>query len=186
LCDEHELLLLFDEVQCGMGRSGHYFAYQAYGVEPDAMSLAKALGNGFPIGAFVIQRRWEDVLGPGDHASTFGGSPLACAAGVAGMHTLEADGVLDNCRRMAALLRGGLEELATRHESVCEVRGLGLLLGVELDRAVAPVLTAAADRGVLLLSAGENVLRLLPPLTVTEADVTRVVSLLDELLGGLD
>jgi len=183
LCDERNLLLLFDEVQCGMGRTGDWFACQHYGVEPDAMSMAKALGNGFPLGAFEVQRQYDEVLVPGTHASTFGGTPLACAAGVAVFETMVAGNVLENCRQMSALLQQKLGGLQEKHACIKEVRGVGLMIGLELDRAVKDVLGAARDRGLLVLTAGENVVRLMPPLTVKAEEIERAVAVLDEVLG---
>ena len=183
LCDANNLLLLFDEVQCGMGRTGNAFAYQHYGVEPDAMSLAKALGNGFPLGAFEVNARFENVLPPGTHASTFGGTALACAAGIAVFETWEQDDVLANCGRMSACLRGKLEELRKRHSCIRDIRGVGLMIGIELDRPVKDLLAAACGRGLLALSAGESVLRLLPPLTVTAEEIDFAVDVLDQVLA---
>ena len=182
LCDAQGLLLMFDEVQCGMGRTGHLFAYQSYGVTPDAMSMAKALGNGFPIGAFEVQRQFADVFQPGTHASTFGGTPLACAAAIAVLETFAAENVLENCRSSGALLMRRLGELRDRHATVRDVRGLGLMVGVELQDSVAPVMAAARERGLLVLNAGDTVLRLLPPLTVKPREVELAVRRLDQAL----
>lgn len=180
LCDERNLLLLFDEVQCGMGRTGQFFAHQHFGVEPDAMSMAKALGNGFPIGAFEVQRKHEAVLPPSSHASTFGGTPLACAAGIAVFETFAADGVLENCREMSALLWAKLGQLQQTHSCIRQVRGLGLMIGLVLDVPVKGIITAARERGLLVLSAGDSVLRLLPPLTVKPDEVQTAIGILDE------
>lgn len=183
LCDDHKLLLLLDEVQCGMGRTGQYFGYQNYGVEPDAMSMAKALANGFPIGAFEVQQKFKDLLPPGTHASTFGGNPLACAAGIAVFETFEKDNVLDNCRRMGARLCGKLQELKLRHPGIKEVRGLGLMVGVDLGQPVGDLVKAAREAGLLILSAGETVLRIMPPLTVQDEEIDLAVSLIDSVLA---
>jgi len=183
LCDRHGILLLFDEVQCGMGRTGRWFAGQHYGVTPDAMSLAKALGNGFPIGAFVVARKHEAVLGAGSHATTFGGTALACAAARAVLAAMEAEEVLFNTQRVGAHFQGGLLGLARRHAGIREVRGVGLMLGMELDRPVAPVAKRCQERGLLVLTAGEKVLRFLPPLTVTPELVDEALAILDQALG---
>lgn len=183
LCDERGLLLLLDEVQCGMGRTGEYFAYQHYGIEPDAMSMAKALGNGFPIGAFEVRQTLKDVLPPGTHASTFGGNALACAAGIAVFETFEQDAVLENCRRMGAWLRRELEALGRRHTCVREIRGLGLMLGIDVGRPVGELVALARNKGLLILPAGETILRLLPPLTIQEEEAARAVHILDEVLA---
>jgi predicted acetylornithine/succinylornithine family transaminase len=182
LCDQRNILLLFDEVQCGMGRTGHFFAHQAYGVEPDAMAMAKALANGFPLGAFEVQKKHQDVLSPGTHASTFGGNPLACAAGIAVFEAFEQLDVLDNCRRMASLLWEKLGELQARHPAIAGIRGAGLMVGVVLNQPVADLVAAARNEKLLVLSAGENVLRLLPPLTLEESDVQKAVAILDQVL----
>lgn len=188
LCTERGVLLLFDEVQCGMGRCGEFFAHQIYNVEPDAMSMAKALGNGFPIGAFTVQRQWEGILTPGSHASTFGGTPLACAAGLAVFAAMAQPDFLPHCRKMAAILRDGLENLKKQHNCVEDVRGLGLMLGLVMKQKAAPAVTAAAEQGLLVLTAGEeqNVLRLLPPLIITETEINQAVSRLHTALGACD
>jgi predicted acetylornithine/succinylornithine family transaminase len=184
LCDRRNLLLLFDEVQCGMGRTGTCFAYQQYGVEPDAMSMAKALGNGVPIGAFEVQAKYDQVLTPGTHASTFGGTPLACAAGIAVFEAFDQEGVLANCQRMAAYFRERLAVLKAKHSRVREVRGLGLLIGVDLAGPVKDIVQHCREHGLLVLSAGETVLRILPPLTVTAAEIDEAVTVLDGALGA--
>ncbi len=182
LCDENDLLLLFDEVQCGMGRTGHFFAHQHYGIEPDAMSMAKALGNGMPMGAFEVQAQYHDILPPGTHATTFGGTPLACAAGVAVFETFEAENVLENCTKMSARLWNKLRELKQKHACIKEIRGMGLMIGIDLDVPVKDIRTAAANRGLLILTAGETVLRLLPPLTVQPDEIDLAADILDKVL----
>jgi predicted acetylornithine/succinylornithine family transaminase len=184
LCDCRSLLLLCDEVQCGMGRTGTCFAYQQYGIEPDGMSMAKALGNGVPIGAFEVQSKYDQVLTPGTHASTFGGTPLACAAGIAVFEAFAQDGVLDNCRQMAVQFREQLTRLQAKHRSMRAVRGLGLMIGVDLAIPVKDVVRQCRDSGLLVLSAGETVLRILPPLTVTAAELAEAVGILDAALGA--
>ena len=184
LCDKYELLLLFDEVQSGMGRTGEYFAYQTYGIEPDAMSLAKALGNGFPIGAFEIQRKWAEILGKGSHASTFGGSPLACAAAIRVLEIFENEDILSNCRKIGDYLKQELIGLSSNCHSIQDVRGMGLILGIEFDRPVESLLKAAAQHGLLILSAGENVIRLLPPLTITRSEIEKGLSILKKIILG--
>ena len=183
LCDQQGVLLLFDEVQTGIGRTGHYFAHQHYEVTPDAMSMAKALGNGIPIGAFEIGRKWEDVLGPGSHASTFGGNPLACAAGLAVFQVIEDEDLIFNCRKMGEHLKGALLRLAKKHAGIKQVRGLGLMLGVQVEGEPGPVVARAAENGLLLLPAGDNVVRLYPPLNVTSDELDAGVEILDRTLG---
>lgn len=186
LCDKNGILLLFDEVQCGMGRSGQLFAWQTYGVQPDALSIAKAFGNGFPIAGIIAARKYADVLTPGTHASTFGGTPLACAAACAVIDTLLNGGVLENCRRQSAFLINELNKLKGKRKSVVEVRGRGLLIGVELTRSAIPLLPLLRKQGLIALVAGENVLRLLPPLTVTEAQCKRAVKMIDKALAEFE
>jgi predicted acetylornithine/succinylornithine family transaminase len=183
LCDEQDLLLLFDEVQCGMGRTGHMFAYQSYGVVPDGMSMAKALGNGFPIGAFEVQEKYEGTLPPGTHASTFGGTPLACAAGIAVFEAFAEEHVLDNVQRVGEHLLQALNGLCAKFPAVKSVRGAGLMLGVVVEGDLKPVLAKAKEAGLLVLTAGENVLRLLPPLTITIEQADQAVAILEEALA---
>jgi predicted acetylornithine/succinylornithine family transaminase len=184
LCDKHGVLLIFDEVQCGMGRTGSLFACQHYDVVPDAMSMAKALGNGFPIGAFAVQRQWEDVLTPGTHATTFGGTPLACAAALAVVETMD-DDFLANVRQSAEHFTAGLQSMADKYPKIKEVRGVGLLIGMLVDGTAAPVVNAAAEKGLLILSAGADVVRFLPPLTATTAELDEALSIIDAAIGGL-
>ena len=183
LCDEKGIQLLFDEVQCGMGRTGTLFAWQNYGVMPDALSLAKALGNGYPIAAVVAQRKLENVLTPGTHASTFGGTPLACAAACAVIDTLTEGGVLENCRKMGEYLLKRLMELKAKYSCIQDVRGKGLMLGVVLDFPATELLGPLREKGFLALSAGETVLRLVPPLIITEKDCDQAVSCIDAALA---
>ncbi|MFO7821407.1 MAG: aspartate aminotransferase family protein [Lentisphaeria bacterium] len=183
ICDEHNILLMLDEVQCGMGRTGEYFAYQRYGIEPDAMAMAKALANGFPIGAFEVKVEHADVLPPGTHATTFGGSPLACAAGIAVFETFEEETVLDNCQRMAALIWEQLHKLSEQSEAIKEVRGMGLMIGIDINGDAKEVLLKAREQGLLILTAGESVVRLLPPLTVQEEEANKAMAVLKDILG---
>jgi predicted acetylornithine/succinylornithine family transaminase len=185
LCDKHGILLMFDEVQCGMGRTGTFFAWQEYGVRPDALSMAKALGNGFPIGAFMVRRELGNVLGPGTHASTFGGTPLACAAAIAVLDTYDSENILENCVRQGAYLMTELAKFAKKYSCVKEVRGKGLLIGVVLDRPANELKKIAESKGLLVLTAGETVLRLLPPLNVGRQEADEALHILDESLKQL-
>lgn len=168
-------LLCLDEIQCGLGRSGTFFAFEPAGVEPDLVTLAKGLANGLPIGALLSR---VDGFSPGDHGSTFGGNPVACAAACAVLDTID-DALLASVRASSAALVAGLAALP----GVLEVRGAGLLLGVELDRPVAGVVAAAREAGLLVLSAGENVLRLTPPLTIGDPEVAAALTALKEALA---
>ena len=184
ICREKGALLIFDEIQTGMGRTGRLFAYEHFGVSPDIMSLAKALGNGLPIGAMLSTEALSSAFGPGSHASTFGGTPLVTAVAKAVLSSLLNDGWLDHCRNMGTYFRARLEELKARHACIKEVRGLGLIIGVELDRPGAPVLEALVQRGFLINCAQEKVLRFVPPLVVTKKEIDQLIEALDSVLGG--
>lgn len=181
-CDENGILLLFDEVQCGMGRTTKLFAYQHYDVEPDAMAMAKALANGFPLGAFEVRQKYAATLPPGTHATTFGGSPLACAAGIAVFEALEQDNILARAESAAAHLWERLEQLKEKHTCIKQVRGLGLMIGIVIDGDAAAVVKAAREKGLVVLTAGEGVLRLLPPLIVSEQEIDQAVGILHEVI----
>lgn len=182
LCDAHGILLLFDEVQCGMGRTGEWFAYQTYGVTPDAMSLAKGIANGFPMGAFIVDRKHEGVLGVSSHATTFGGTALACAAAIAVCEVIEREDILFNVRKMGEHLKGGLVQIARHRTDIVDVRGRGLMVGVEFDRPVADIVAGCTARGLIILTAGTHVLRLLPALNVTPQDVDRALATLKTVI----
>jgi acetylornithine/N-succinyldiaminopimelate aminotransferase len=178
LADAHGALLVYDEVQCGLGRTGHFFAWQAAGVKPDAVTLAKALANGLPIGALLVCEDAPAGFVPGDHGSTFGGNPVACAAACAVVETLT-DELLADVARKGAWLAATLEKLP----SVVEVRGAGLMLGVETDSVAAPLATEALERGLVVGTAGERVLRLTPPLTITDEELEHALAILEEVLA---
>jgi len=186
-CDEKDILLLCDEVQCGMGRLGTRFAFQSFGVQPDVISMAKAIANGYPMGGFIVRRKYADIFTVGNHASTFGGTPLACAAALAVQEAFDKDGVLENCRREGAYLMERLSEVGKKFPCVQGVRGRGLMIGVVLDQPAGPVQALALKRRLVTLTAGENVLRLLPPLVITRADsdaaVERIADALAEFCG---
>lgn len=185
LCVERGLLLIFDEVQCGLGRTGKLFAYQNYGVEPDIITLAKALAGGFPIGALLAREEVAAAFQPGDHASTFGGNPLACAAGLAVMETMLKEGFLEKVAANGAYFKKRLEELASRYPFVKEVRGMGFLLGMELSMEGAGIVTRCHEKGLLINCVNGNVLRFIPPLIVERAEIDRAVEILDEVLGKI-
>lgn len=170
LCDEKDLLLLCDEVQCGMGRLGTRFAYQRFGVEPDVISMAKAIANGFPMGAIIAGKKCADILTVGNHASTFGGTPLACAAALAVQEAFDKDGVLENCRNEGEFLIRKLTEITKKYAFVKTVRGMGLMIGVVLDRPAGGLASLLLEDRMVALTAGENVLRLVPPLTITRRE----------------
>ena len=175
LADEHGALLILDEVQTGVGRSGAFFAWERYDVRPDAVTLAKGLANGLPVGALLVSDDAPTGFEPGDHASTFGGNPVACAAGCAVLDTID-DALLAHVRAISDELSAGLARFG-------EVRGLGLLLAVELDQPAAPVVEAALQHGLVIGSAGPNTLRLTPPLTLTSTEAAIAIDLLTEVLA---
>jgi acetylornithine/N-succinyldiaminopimelate aminotransferase len=183
ICDEYGLLLVFDEVQVGCGRTGTLFAYEQEGVEPDIMTLAKALAGGPPIGAMVAREEIAETLGPGTHGSTFGGNPLMTAAAVAAMNVLLHEGVLENCRTMGDYLRSRLEELKSRYPFIRQVRGRGLILGMELAFEAGGIVKTALQRGLLINVTVGNVLRFLPPLIVTREEIDEAMAVLDGILA---
>lgn len=182
LCDENEIMMLCDEVQCGMGRTGHWFAFQEFGVEPDAFSCAKSLGSGFPIGAICTRPEFSDIFKPGHHASTFGGTPLACSAAIATMDVIAEENLLTQADRAGDLLMEALADYVEKFEHVKEIRGLGLMVGIVLDIEAKPLCEKLADMGLLTLPAGEKVLRLLPPLTIKDAEMEEALDIIHDAL----
>ena len=177
VADEHGALLVFDEIQCGVGRTGTFFAWEQLGVRPDAVTLAKGLANGLPIGCLLVADESAGAFEPGDHASTFGGNPVACAAACAVCDAID-DALLAAVEEAGTLVRERLRRLP----AVAEVRGAGLLVGAELDRPAADVVAACREQGVLVCSAGERVLRLTPPLTIPRADLEEALATIEEIL----
>lgn len=181
LCDEKKLLLIFDEVQSGMGRTGKLFAYEHYGVQPDIFTLAKALGGGFPIGAMLCAEQVAAGFSPGDHASTFGGNPVACAAALAVLRGILKDGFLDDVVSKGRFFQDKLQLLAGRFlGTIVEIRGKGLIVGVELPGRAGDVQRACQERGLLLNSLGDKVLRFLPPLNVTREELAAALDILEK------
>jgi predicted acetylornithine/succinylornithine family transaminase len=186
LCDEKGVLLLCDEVQAGMGRTGKWFGFQNYDVQPDAFSLAKGLGNGFPIGAIVAGEKLADIFQPGHHATTFGGTPLACSAALSVIAVIDEEELLANTMMMGAYFVEGLCNIAMKHKKwVAGVRGLGLLLGLVLDVPAAPLQKKLQEKGLLALATAGNVLRLLPPLNVSQEEIDQALSLIGEVCEEL-
>lgn len=183
LCDKHGLLLILDEVQTGMGRTGKFFAYEHFGIKPDIMTLAKGLANGVPIGAMLAVDKVAAAFQPGSHASTFGGNPLASAAAITTIVVLlEDDFILDQCRRMGKYLKKRLEELKKEFPSIiADIRGMGLLVGMELTRDGGPVVKACMERGVLINCTAGNILRFMPPLIVTEKEIDHLLDILEQV-----
>jgi len=182
VCDEHDWLLMLDEVQCGVGRTGKWFAHQWAGIVPDVMPLAKGLGSGVPIGAIVAGPRAAQVLGPGNHGTTFGGNPLAMRAAIETLRIMEEDGLLEHARAMGERLKAGLLECLGQVPGFVEVRGQGLMLGVQLDRPCGVLLQRAAEAGLLLSVTADSVIRLLPALVITPAEIDELVARLVPLV----
>jgi len=184
LCDENDLLLLFDEVQCGVGRTGELFAYQVYGVEPDAAAFAKGLAGGVPIGAMMAKDSAAMAFRPGDHASTFGGNSLATAAGTVVVNELVNGGLLENVKKQGSLLTKKLLEFKEKYDFITDVRGIGLMQGIELSIPAGPVVADAIDKGLLLVGAGANVIRFVPALIITEEELLEAMEILDKALAN--
>jgi acetylornithine/N-succinyldiaminopimelate aminotransferase len=182
LCDQKDWLLMIDEVQCGMGRTGKWFAHQWAGIVPDVMPLAKGLGSGVPVAAVVAGPRAANIFQPGNHGTTFGGNPLAMRAGVETLRIMEEEGLLDNAARVGARLKGALARELGGLGGVTEIRGQGLMIGVELNKNCNVLTQRAAEAGLLISVTADNVIRLLPPLIMTEAEADEVVDLLVPLV----
>jgi len=183
LCDEKGAALIFDEVQCGLGRTGTLFACEQAGVTPDMLTLAKPLAGGLPMGAVLVSDRIAATLAPGDHATTFGGGPLVATVALEVLRTVSDEGFLAEVRAKGALLGKRLEQIAAKSPRVRAVRGRGLMWGIELGEPAAPVIAAARERHLLVLTAGPNVIRIVPPLTISESDLERGVTILAEVLA---
>lgn len=186
LCQDHDLLFMVDEVQTGMGRTGSLFAYEQYGIEPDVISVAKGLGSGIPIGALLAKQEVASSFDAGSHGSTFGGNPVAATAGKATLEVLTTDGFLVEVSEKAAYLRKELENLQKRYTCIQEVRGLGFLQGLLIKEKAAQVVEDAREQGVLLLLAGPDVVRILPPLTTTKAEMDQVIDVLKNVCQNIE
>ena len=182
LCDERDLLLMLDEVQCGIGRTGKWFAHQWAGIQPDVMPLAKGLGSGVPIGAVVCGPRAAKIFQPGNHGTTFGGNPLSMRAGIETLRIMEEDGLMENAATVGAHLTASLRRELEGVAGVTEVRGYGLMIGIELDRPCGEILTRAMDAGLLLSVTADRVVRLVPPLILTAAEADEIVAILCPIL----
>ncbi|HYE83301.1 MAG TPA: aspartate aminotransferase family protein [Clostridia bacterium] len=183
LCDKYEALLIFDEVQCGIGRLGSLFAFEKFGVTPDLVCLAKGLGGGFPIGAVIASEKVAGSISPGDHGSTFGGNPLACSVALAILDELLENGVLANVEVMGGYLLGKLQKLKEKHGSIRDIHGMGLLIGLKLSIDTKKFISQCIEKGLLLVGAGPEVVRLLPPLNVETEYLDRAVAIIDEVLS---
>ena len=185
ICDCHGILLIVDEVQTGMGRTGKFFAYEHSGIKPDIMTLAKALGNGFPVGAMLATNKIVKAFVPGNHASTFGGSPLAMAAANAVVRIMLKEDILENCRKMGNYFLLQLKKLQQKHKIIKEVRGKGLMLAAQLNIEGGEIVNECLQRGLLINSAGSKTLRFVPPLIITTQNVDQAIKVLDEVMEGI-
>ena len=183
LCDEKDILLILDEIQCGMGRTGYMYAWQKYGVKPDIMTTAKALGCGVPIGAFLMTEKvGQNSLAAGDHGTTYGGNPLACAAADKVLELFEKNYIIEHVREVAPYLEQRLDELKDRHDCIVERRGTGLMQGLRFDRPVGDDIKRALEKGLVLINAGADIIRFVPPLIITKEDVDRMIDILDSCI----
>ena len=183
LCDEKGILLIFDEIQSGLGRTGRLWACEHWNTSPDIMCLAKGIAGGVPMGATLVRPDILALITKGEHSSTFGGNPLSCAAGTAALKALTEDGLVENSEKMGKIFRDGLEKLKEKHPIIREIRGKGLMIGVEIKFEVRDILMNLIKDGVLMLYSGRNILRILPPLVITEEDITKVLQSLDSVLS---
>ncbi len=186
LCDEKNILLVADEVQTGIGRTSKFFCYQNYGITPDIMTLAKALGGGLPIGAMVVRKDISDTLGPGMHASTFGGGPVVCRAALAVLKALQEEKLLGNCKKASGCLFSILNKLKDKYPVIRDVRGLGLMIGVELGIPGKAVVEKCIEKGLLINCTHDSVLRIMPALNVTGKDIAKAMAILEEALRGAE
>ena len=183
LCNEKGILLIFDEIQSGLGRTGKLWACEHWNTSPDIMCLAKGIAGGVPMGATLVRPDILALITKGEHSSTFGGNPLACAAGIAALKALTEDGLVENSEKMGKFFREGLEKLKEKHSIIREIRGKGLMIAVELKFEVRDILMNLIKEGILMLYSGRNVLRILPPLVISEEDITKVLQSLDSVLS---
>jgi acetylornithine/LysW-gamma-L-lysine aminotransferase len=183
VCDQNGILLIFDEIQAGLGRTGKMWACDHWNTAPDIMCLAKGIAGGVPMSATLVKPEVLAAMGKGEHSSTFGGNPLSCAAGIATLQALTEDGLVDNAARVGKIFREGLEKLKQKHGVIREIRGKGLMIGIEMKFEVKDILFDGISEGVLLLYSGRNVLRLLPPLVISEEEIKKVLEVLDKLFA---
>jgi acetylornithine/LysW-gamma-L-lysine aminotransferase len=182
LCDEKGIVLIFDEIQAGLGRTGRLWACEHWNTAPDILCLAKGIAGGVPMGATLVRPNILASITKGEHSSTFGGNPISCAAGTAALKAITEDGLIENSEKMGELFREGLEKLKEKHTMIREIRGKGLMIGIEMKFEVKDILFGLIKKGVLMLYSGRNILRILPPLVISEDDVTKVLHALDSVL----
>ena len=181
-CDEKGILLIFDEIQAGLGRTGRLWACDHWNTAPDILCLAKGIAGGVPMGATIVRPEILASISKGEHSSTFGGNPISCAAGIASLKALTEDGLIENSKNMGQIFREGLDKLKEKHSMIREIRGKGLMIGVEMKFEVKDILMGLIEEGVLMLYSGRNILRILPPLVISEDDITKVLHVLDRIL----
>lgn len=182
LCTEKDMMMICDEIQCGMGRSGKMFAYQRYGIQPDIVSMAKGIGNGIPAGAIATTKEIGQAMVPGDHGTTFGGNPLACAAVAETLHVFERENLTAHVEQMGTYLSRCLQKLVEEKEIAVETRGVGLMRGLELSEPAGPYIAKALEKGVIFMSAGANVIRFIPPLVISKEDIDEMIAVLEDIL----
>jgi len=182
LCDEKGILLIFDEIQAGLGRTGRLWACDHWNTAPDILCLAKGIAGGVPMGVTLVRPDILASMSKGEHSSTFGGNPISCAAGIAALKALTEDGLIENSEKMGKIFRGGLEKLKEKHTMIREIRGKGLMIGIEMKFEIKDILMELIKEGVLMLYSGRNILRILPPLVISEDDITKVLHALDSIL----
>ena len=182
LCDEKGILLIFDEIQAGLGRTGRLWACDHWNTAPDILCLAKGIAGGVPMGATLVRQDILASMSKGEHSSTFGGNPISCAAGTAALKALTEDGLIENSEKMGKIFREGLEKLKEKHTIIREIRGKGLMIGIEMKFEVKDILMGLIREGILMLYSGRNILRILPPLVISENDITKVLHALDSVL----
>ncbi len=182
ICDEKGILLIFDEIQAGLGRTGRLWACDHWNTAPDILCLAKGIAGGVPMGATLVRPDILASISKGEHSSTFGGNPISCAAGTASLKALTEDGLIENSEKMGKIFREGLEKLKEKHTMIREIRGKGLMIGIEMKFEVKDILMGLIREGVLMLYSGRNILRILPPLVISEEDITKVLHALDSIL----
>jgi acetylornithine/N-succinyldiaminopimelate aminotransferase len=186
LCDRYDALLIADEIQCGLGRTGKYFGFEHYGIQPDVITLAKSLAAGYPLGAVLGNERVAGSLKPGDHGTTFGGGPLACRLALEVLSVIEQDGLVAKVRESGDYLIQGIKDLAKRHSTIGEIRGMGLMIGVEIGAIAPEAVTRLLEKGIIANAAHDTVLRLLPPFIITKHDIDEFLGALDEVLSDIE
>jgi len=182
LCDEKGILLIFDEIQAGLGRTGRLWACDHWNTAPDILCLAKGIAGGVPMGVTLVRPDILSSMSKGEHSSTFGGNPISCAAGIAALKALTEDGLIENSEKMGKIFREGLEKLKEKHMMIREIRGKGLMIGIEMKFEIKDILMGLIKDGILMLYSGRNILRILPPLVISEKDITKVLHALDSIL----